>query len=320
MSDTINKKEQLKTIKNGKGIQYILDEAYKILGNPIALFDIYYNLIAHVDGVVTDDPLWNELITTKCFSQETKDFFKAEGFIEAVSNSTDAMPNGDIVALLQSDKLKYDRFNGTIFDKDNIRLANINVTACNKPFEDGDAELTKEICKILLVEIEKSECYSGLDIAYQETLLGVLIRGEPMDRYCEIQIRVSDIYRGLKRNIYVAVVNISHDKRDYSQLVYYRDLFKQAQNEYKYYIYADYILILISTDNLKLRTGNDLYKLIELFAKNNMLVGVSRNFENLFELHKYYTEAVDALHYGMESNDGQRLFFCDDMLDLLLED
>lgn len=302
-----NKLEQVKNITNGKGLQYILDEASNILGNPILLFDIYYNLIAHTHGLVTDDPFWNELVTTKRFSQKTMDFFKAEGFIEAVANS-------NVVALLQSGKLKYDRINGTIITKDNIRLGNINVTACIKPFEDGDAELIEEICQIFLVEIEKSEHYSELDIAYQETLLRILIQGEPIDRQCETQIKVADIYRGLKTNIYLAVVNIPQDKNDYSQLVHYRDLFRKTQNEYKYYIYSDYIIVLISTDNQTLRTGNDLYKLIELFKKNNMFVGISRSFENLFELHQYYTEAVYALHYGMESNSGQRLFFYNDTL------
>jgi len=298
--------ERVNNIANGKGIQYILNEAFKILGNPILLFDIYYNLISYTQGVITDDPFWNELIATKHFSQKTMDFFKTEGFIEAVSNS-------GVVALLQSSKLKYDRFNGTIFAKDNIRLGNINVTASNKPFEEGDAELIERICELLLIEIEKSDCYNGLDIAYQETLLSILIRNEPIDRQCETQIKVSDIYRGLKANIYLAVVDISQDKSDNRQLIYYRDLFQKTQNEYKYYIYSNYIIILISTNNQTLRIGNDLYKLNELFVINDMFVGISNNFENLFELHNYYAQAIDALHYGMKSNRGQRLVFYNDI-------
>ena len=46
----MNLQEQVKALENGKGLQYLVDSAYRIFNNPIYMIDAYYNLIAASDG------------------------------------------------------------------------------------------------------------------------------------------------------------------------------------------------------------------------------------------------------------------------------
>lgn len=301
MSDFLSKMGKINALKNGRGLQHLLDEGHTVLGNPMLLFDIHYNLIAYTENAVTDDPFWNELVSNKCFSKQTTEFFREEGFVEAVAN------NG-VVAFLHSDKLKYDRFNGTIFDKNYTRIANINVTACENPPQAGDMELIEQLCKVLLKEIQTSDYYHNLDIAYQETLLNMLISGEEIDKRSEALIMLADIYKDLSTYIYLGVVDVSRYECGLNNLAYFRDLCKRTQPAYKYFIHADYLLVLMSFDEDTLTIKKDLAKLRRLFERNDLYMGISDCFENLFELRTHYTKALEALALALENGATQRIF------------
>lgn len=102
---------------------------------------------------------------------------------------------------------------------------------------------------------------------------------------------------------------ISKDNRSINQLTYFRDLFKQIQDKYKYYIYSDYVIALTSSINdIRLRNIKDV-ELCKIFKEYNMFVGLSGFFENLFELQQYYNEAIEALHYGTKANDGHQVLY-----------
>jgi len=299
MSELMDMMEQVKALKNGVGIQNILTAAYKILGNPIVMFNTEYNLLSYTE-VVTDDPVWNEIITQGTFSMETQEIFKSEGFIEAMANTKR-------ITYMSSDKLKYDRIVGKVYNKNNVHVANLVTVECDKPFALHDPVVFEAICKLMTREISNSEFYQEYGKIYQETLIKNLIDGNFDDRELYAS-HVAILYDNLKDNLYLAVVDISQCDPDYAKLVYFRDLFRQMQTEYRYAIYSNYILIIISTNNRILDVNKELNELNLLFEQNKMYAGISGRFENLFELRKYYMEALKALKYVLESKSSQRIF------------
>lgn len=266
------------------------------------MFNTENSLLSYTEAV-TDDPIWNEMITYGAYSKETQEFFRDEGFVEAIANAKR-------ITFMISDKLKYDRIAGKIFNGNNTYIANLVIVACNKPFGSGDQEVFESICKLITREISKSECYQTYGEISQENILKNLIDEKYEDRELYAS-HVSIIYDSLKTNLYLAVVDISGCDPDFTKLVYFRDLFKQVQAEYKYAIYSNYILVIISTDNKTLNVNEELNELKKLFEQNNISAGMSSKFENLFELQIYYKEAQKALEYLLESKSTQRIFPCD---------
>jgi len=303
MTCFLDKKERLKKLK-GTGIQHILNSAYEILGNPILMFDTSYNLLAFTEGIVTDDWLWNELTTLGTFSHETVDFFNSEHFILSYAGS-------EVVSLMQSSKLKYDRMNGKLFDRDNVQLGDINVTACSKPFEENDMELIEFLCEILSIELQNSEFYQNIERVYQESLLDDFIEGNLSDSDI-VKNRVEKLHSELKPNLYVAVVDVTLYEQTNTHLAYFRDLFRKLQPEYKYYVHLNNIVIIINTDYTILSVKRDLDKLNEFFAKYTICAGVSRSFSDLYELREHFRQAINALNYGLKSKRKQQFFNYDD--------
>lgn len=301
MTDNLyDKKKQLESLNCVSDLNHIVNEAYRILGHPMVVYDTSYNLMAYTENIITDDPIWNEFVTLKTLSHETVDFCVEEHFISAYAES-------EIVSMLKSDKLKYDRMNGKVFDKDNVQLGDVTVVACMKPFEDGDAELIEILSEILSVALQNSEFYPSIERVYQESLLSDILTGKATD-YPEV---ISELYDGLKNNLYLAVVDISQYERTVTHLAYFTTLFRRMQPEYKYFIHLSNLIIIVSTDDEWLNIKKDMAKLNEFFTKYNVYAGISGKFQDLKKLNKYYREAINALNYGLKSMRKQNIFSYD---------
>jgi len=274
-----------------KSIQDIFEKAYKEIGNPIALFDTSYNLLANTVNRVNDDVLWNELTKKGTFSHETVNFFNTEHFIDEVAKT-------ELISILKSDKLKYDRASAKIYNKDGIHIANILVLACYKSIEDKDLKRIEEFCKCLSNELQHSEYNQKIGKVFEESFIKDLIEGKVSKKNQTIK-KLEDLYVSQKSNLYVAVIDITNYENTLTHLAYFRDLLGKIQSEFKYYIYLNNIVAIISTNNQILNIRDDLKKLKEFFAKNNIQMGISSDFQNLFELRKYYKQALNALNYGL---------------------
>lgn len=293
----------IEQLKQGGDLNHLLNIAYKIMGNPIIVFDTSYHLLACTENTVTDDPLWNEIIIYGTFTHDTVNFFNNEQFIDAVAYT-------DVVTILKSDKLKYDRISSKFFDKDNLHLGNICVIGCYKPIETADFKNAEVICEYLSNEIQNSDYYQKISRVFQETFISQLIEGNFDDKVL-IENSTNEIYKDLKENLYIAVVDIIEYDDTLTHLAYFKDLFEQLQTEYKYFIYLNNIVIIISTDSPPLNVKRDLNILNDFFKKNKIYAGLSRVFQNLFEIQKYYKQALNALNYGMNVNLDQHIFLHD---------
>ena len=196
------KTKQLNEIENGRGIQYILNKTHEIMGNPVLIFDMEYNLItASTDGI-NDDPIWCEFMTHGKLSDDTLEFFKNESFIDSVANCTQF----DGVTYLFSSKLKYNRIFGQLYNKDQLPVADLVMVACENPFEDCTPELIKTVCDIISKEISQDEYYQSYGQNYQDDIIKKLIEDNIRDKGV-YSGHVSNIEKGLKPNISLAVAD-----------------------------------------------------------------------------------------------------------------
>jgi hypothetical protein len=276
--------ERIKSLQKGKGVQYLLDEAYKIFNNPIVMFDTDYHLIAYTN-VITDDPIWNEIIANGTFSLETQMFFVDECF-------TDVVANADKLAVMKSEKLKYDRILGNIFNGKNIKIANIVMVECNRAFARDTPAVFEVFADLVTDEIREDKSYIEYGEAYQDIWIRKLIDQNFEDKKL-YSPHVQILYNGFKTYLYLAVVDVAISDKE---LKYYLDLFRQEQYAFKYAVYSDYIVTVMSSNFKTFNVKRDLMSLLACFERENIFAGISGRFENLFELPKYYAEAVEALH------------------------
>lgn len=304
MSVLENNIEKVMAHGHGKGIQYLLNVGYKILGNPIYILDIDYKLLAYTGNLMKDDLLWKELMETGIHGEETIELFKNEYFFDAIANT-------EIVTFLISKKLKYDRIIGKIRNRDNITVAFAYVVASEKTFEDDDLNIFKALCKKISEDISKSKFYETYGEMHQEAVINKLIDGRIEDKRLYTSC-IAEIYEGLKNYLYVAIADIKEIDSKRAIPAYFKNILKQKQPMFKYTIYANYIIIIISSDEAAFNVKKDLKDLEALIERHHIYVGISSCFENLFELQKYYIEALDALNDGLKSSGCGRIYLHDE--------
>jgi len=299
----MNRLDQVKALENGKGIQCLLDAAYEILGNPLAVFDLNYSLKAYT-GASADDPLWNELISTGTFSMETQKFFASERFTEDVANT-------DKAVLLKSSKLKHDRIAGYIYNRDNIKVLNIVIIGCDCPFDGDYMAAFEELTDKITMEIHNDEYYTTYGRAYQEEIIIKLLDGiirEPVVYTGYLQI----LYDGFEGYLNVAVVAITQNgiktQDRQNRLVSVKKLLESQYRSFKYAIYADYIVVLMSSKEKDFYGPSFFAPNTVFFEKNGLYMGISGSFENILETRLYYDQAVTALKNGKKSGSDQRVF------------
>lgn len=297
-----NREQLLMRLESSDSIQAILDVALELIGNPMVMYDLSYKLLAYTENKVPDDPIWNEFVKLGKLSHETVNFSKDEKFIAAYVASP--------VALMKSPKLKYDRANAVIFGKDGLQLGNICVVACYKQFEEEDFKHMEIVCEYLANEIQKSQYFGKIPNVFDETIFPKLI-DDTTSKPILSDNELKKLRQGFKSFIYVAVVDIIQYEDTLTHLVYFKELFREFNNEYQYFIYLNNVVILFSSDTPVLSAEKKLAEFNTFFSQNNIFAGVSSGFHSLDDLKTYFKEALNALNYGMYLNSGKNIFSYD---------
>jgi len=301
----MSKLEQIKALRKDKDIQFLLDAAYEILLNPIAMFDTNYSLLAYTD-VKTDDPIWNELVSTGTFCLETQKFFANEYFTYYVTNA-------DKIVVLKSDELKYDRVLAHVFNRDKIKVALLVMVECNTPFTTDDLVVFSAFADKLTAKIRNDEHFTAYGRSYHDTYFVKLLDGEIKDtRIYSPHIQI--LYDGFNSYLYVGVITVKQSDTQQGRLEYIRGLLAEKYKSFKFAIYSGFIVMVMSSKNNNFNAKSVLGKFDEFFAQNDILAGISSSFESLYELRMYYDEAVMALKNGIDSDSDsdKHVFMYDD--------
>jgi len=299
----MGKVEQVKALENGKGIQYLLNSAYKIFNNPIFMIDSNYNMIAVTD-VPADEPNWIELLTTGTFSLKTIELLANESLIEDITNA-------EKIVILRSDKLKYAKMSGHIFNRDNIRVGLVMMSECNTPFEAESIAAFEALADKTTCEIRDYDYFTMFAMTFHEDKINLLLDGtvkNPLLYNPQAQI----LYDDFEDYLYVAVVSAARndilDNVHRSRLEYFKSLLKTKYGSFKYSVYSDYIVMLMSSKHKYFYGAPFFAAHADLFEQNGLSMGVSESFENIYELRVYYDQAVAALTNGLAGKEGMRIF------------
>jgi len=299
----MNKVEQIKTLENKKGIQHLLNYASKIFNNPIFMIDSNYNMIA-ITAVPVDEPNWNELVTTGTFSQETVELLANEGLIENITNA-------EKTVILRSDKLKYSKIAGHIFNRDNIRAGLIMMSECNTSFDEESVAAFEVLTDKITCEIRDYDYFTMLAMTFHEDKINLLLDGavkNPLLYNPQAQI----LYDDFEDYLYVAVVSAARndilERVHRSRLEYFKSMLKTKYKSFKYSVYTDKIVMLMSSKQKNFYGAPFFATHTGLFEQNGLSMGVSDSFENIYELRVYYDQAVEALTNGLAKKDDKRIF------------
>jgi len=295
----MSKVEQIKLLENGKGIQYLIDAAKDIFQSPISVLDVNYNVIAFTDSDF-DDPLWKIMVSTKKLSLRAQEILSKMHIMEDIVNTTGCL-------IIRNHELKYARMIRYFYNKEHIKVGLIGAYELNTKFDDDCMAAFDLFADKMTSEIQDDQYYTTLGRTFHEdTIVSILdgvIKDSPL--YApSIQI----LYDGFKDYLYVAVVDTTQNNIRQDNPVYFKNVFINKFRSYKYAIYSGYIVIIASSKFKQPYEELFADRECDPFITNNLFVGISSRFENLYKLRTYYDQAVAALKNGLDKKDNQRVF------------
>ena len=286
------------------GIQEMINAAYTMLDNPIALCDLSFVLIA-APKQLSKDTIVAEYIDTYNTGSDFNKFYNVyrdKGFFEKVSLQQGPM----IVKDSDVDDLTYLISHVNVQQKP---AAFISVLEYNHPFEDYDIELLAVLSKVLALEMQKSGYTHHIKQSQNEYWMYHLLEEHPLPNLIE-QSKSFIQSTGYVNEFCVMAIEIEKHAKHNTILPFIQ---KNITASFGYTItllYNNHIIVLLPIHHKQQFRDEIEQKLLQFLNQNYLLCGISQPFGQIKELKHYYLQAVRSIELAIQLHEEeQRLYF-----------
>jgi sugar diacid utilization regulator len=289
----------LDALAEDKGLQHILDVGFELIGNPIIVSDLSHKVLAHTRGVHFDDPLWNDIVRKGYRPYSLVAAGSSHGLFERIRNSDKPIttPQSEL-------------HNPSLYMRvavDNKAIGYITIASVFRKFEDIDYEIVQLLSKTISQEMQKNKFFRSREGVVLEYFLTDLLENKIEDiSVFEERIKYLNIKN--EGNHYIVLIRAVHSI-PMSQV--------RIQNEEielfgSFIYYKDDIVLLLNRNEKIIQPNEELSRLIELIAKNNLTGAISRCFYSLLDIKEAYSQARKAMELGPMINKEQTLHSYED--------
>lgn len=284
----------MKALIDRCGMQYIVDTAAELFGNPVFVCDLGYKIICYSDHDSVYDDFWEHMKS------------RSYSIPEQISQ---IMRTGDFSKIYSSDKPRIGKYPFADFPflaarvRDGAQpLGHICVYGCRRPFEEQDKDLLIPFCKVVSYEM----LYRGLSTPFQipyYTLLADLLEGVLTDK-SELEMRLKCLELPAFTHMLLAIISF---KSPMVQAVtfYIREYLMQNLHHSLSIVYKDHIVLLVPETILK---NHLLEKSLASYGANiDYKIGISNPIPDLLDLKIYYEQAQNAVRIAEILNLEDRL-------------
>lgn len=294
----------LSSLAKARGLQSVADAGYSALGNPVIISDKSWTVLAMAPDIAIDsDTAWTE--------------FRRDGMLSITTVSRD-IQNGlseklnhcETPFLWETEAADFRRILSNVI-VGGRNAATITVLEYNHPFSDADPAAIAMLRDAISAEMQKDKFYSYTRGLLHEELLENLLAGRTEDP-AMVEYRMNQIDQGMRKCIFVHVLDISGFDRGNHSVPYVRNYLERLIAGSKAVIYDDNIVLVASYDDNPYAGKQETGELAEFMKRHNIRAGVSRSFSNLADLRRHYREAMAALTVGRHMHPSRVLYSYED--------
>ena len=280
----------VKALSKDSGLQGLMDLGYEMLGNPFTITDFSTKLLASTgETKVTDDPVWNELMTKNNFIFQTYSYYVKNSLFHEITRNEAPFYWSDPYC-------KYPRLIGKI-QIDHRDVAYLVACAHNRDFNESDKEIVSLLCDAISIQLQKTKYIDFSRGHLHQSFLHDLFEGKFEDEGL-ITERIKVLNLKFKSKLFVVTLDVQNFDSSKSTLPYLRDEVENKLANAKAVIYNQHIVILTSCENELHFLENELKTLKEFIQANNLRAGISRSFTKLTDVKDHYLESIGAIKLG----------------------
>lgn len=286
-----------------RGIQHIVDTAYKMLENPFVIVDLSYKLISYPKNMdVSHDVAWDEIIKNGAAHY---DFIKPlvdDGIIKTIYHS-------DIPVLLSHPSLQYRNLSVKIVIGNKV-VGQVCLQEYVRTIHEFDIELIQKLSHIISCEMQKSKFFNNVKSVMYEYFFFDLLENKTHNRD-HIYDRLKYLDLKLKENIFIFTVDSNRSSKQ-QLFPYFRDSLESIITGCKAVIYKNNIILLITQKRKEAMSKSSLELLIKFLNKNNVVGGLSRCFHDITKIQEHYTQSIKAIELGIRLNHNSVIYSYND--------
>lgn len=282
-----------------KGLQEILDIGYKLIENPIVLFDISFKILGQTKLIELDEPIWKESLIKGYFPNEYVSKIKTFKCVEKVYKSRFPVLEGLVTE-------KYEKMISNIIIHNKI-VAHLKVFECNRPFKNSDFEIVSFLSNIISSEMQKTKFFQSTKGVMYEYFIADLLEGKVKESEA-IEERIKYLDLNFKKNFYIISISSDAFNDENSPVLQIRDYLENMISDSKSIIYKDYIVMFISRRHKNGLLEKELKTLEEFLITNRLRAGFSRCFTSLTEAQKHFLQSLKALKLGTRMHKNKCFF------------
>lgn len=288
---------------SGNGLQYLVDTATQIFGNPVYVVDLQYKYLAMSAGLIPDHAFFHAESQSGYISEEGIRSIRANRLDEKVRRSntayyyvSDVVDKGMLVDAV--------RIQG-------IEVGHIMMLESERPFRDFDADFFHRFSNLISMELQKDSAYArNKGVMYSYFLSDLL--DNPGQDVSRIRQRLRLLGYNLKETFYiVAIPPAGHSTSDL-QLNVILERLVQIFSGSIYVIYEDTIVFFISRALFQNLSEYEMTELSDYLSANQLKAGVSNFFRHLEDMRYFYQQAVDAVNLGLKLKDPSPVYYYSD--------
>lgn len=285
------------------GIQYMVDIAAELFGNPILINDVTYKILA--------------MSQKDAFTDDTLAAAQDLGYVHEVNFSYmkkdrvfEQMKNLDYPFLSTSTKDNTNWLFRSI-KIHNLEVGHVAVVETNHPFREIDYELLDRFSKLIAIEMEKSDFYKSNKGVMFNYLLSDLLSGK-MQNKKSLQQRLGYLEWKMYRYFQVLVI-FDHDEINFDTRV--QQIGEEIRSiipDCRWTVHQKNIVVLLNRSEEALLSEKEQNILKNFLDANSLSAGVSNAYSSIFETRKHYLEALRALEMGLYTSRTKGYFLYDD--------
>lgn len=285
---------------SGNGLQYLVDSATQLLGNPIYVVDLQNKYLAISAGIIPPNDFLREENETGYVSEESFLAIRKNKLDEKIRASENA-------CYYYSEVAKQGMLVDALTIQD-IEVGHIMMLESQQPFREFDADFFHRFGKLVSMELQKSSAYAHNKGVMYSYFLSDLIKDSRRNAK-DARKRMKMLGRSFHDSFYVlAIPPSSHSMSELKLeiiLEQLRDIFVGSI----YVIYEETIVFLISKPLKEGLSEYELSSLRKYLSVNRLKAGISNFFQKLEDTSRFYRQAVDSVHLGLKLQDEESVYF-----------
>ncbi len=288
----------------GKGLDTILNIGYELLGNPIQVIDTSFKLIAGTKDRAVDDPVWEASNKNGFAPYAMVSQLKVERFIEKVHKSKEPI-------FVHPSIHKYTLLMSNIILEDKI-LGHMAVLEYERPFEESDIDLLKQLTEIVSSELLKSKIFRNSKGLAFENFITDLLYGKIKDPRL-IDERIKALGWELQDCQYIMTIKAEQENLDNTPFPNFREMLENLVPYSKSVIYFDHLLLILNRKKDRFPLTDESLNELTTFLRNNQLkCGISRPFNNIGDIRKHYEQSLKSIDLGSNIKPADVVYIYDD--------